>query len=301
MRLPSVPEHLVYPLPVFAEDFKAKHDLGESVWIESEVAFVGLARNCAKWLRQNLLRLEQLASGCRRWQLHIETNDNTDDTDQVLIDFCAAHEQATFTSQRLQRQHYTSEFAGPRTKALAEYRTACQEWVRENARPVDFVVVIDFDSWGGWSHAGFMHGVGALSFRPDAYGMASVSLIQHPQISAGEDRQPVLTTGWVHYDAWALRLNDPFDDYTAGLGGWKHQWLPPVGSSVVPVCSAFGGMAIYDVDAYLKGTYDGTDCEHVTFHTTIAQRTERQLFLDPAMRTVMHWMEPDHGRRDGDD
>lgn len=100
----------------------------------------------------------------------------------------------------------------------------------------------------------------------------------------------------MHYDAWALRLNSAWDDYTSGMGGWKHQWLPPVGSPPVPVVSAFGGMAIYDTYAYLKGTYSGKDCEHVPFHVTMAEQAKGRLYLDPAMRTVMHWMTDDGGQ-----
>lgn len=290
----NVPEHLIYPLEHFAADFKRLYDIGESVWRDSEVAFVGLARNCAPWLEQNLARLEQLAEGCRRWCLHVETNDNTDDTDQVLVNFCRAFPQATFTSQRLGRQQFTAEFAGPRTQALAEYRTACQRWVRENASPIDFVVVIDFDAWGGWSHAGFMHGVGSLQMTPDAYGMASVSLIEMPSVEMQPDGTSKKGKAWVSYDAWAMRgvgqSTNYWDDYTAGLGGWKHHWIPPVGSPPVLVASAFGGLAIYDAHAYIKGVYDGSDCEHVPFHRTIAARTGSHLYLDPAMRMVMHWI-----------
>lgn len=295
----NVPDALVYPLEHFAVDFKSTYDIGEAVWRDSRVAFVGLARNCGRWLADNLGRLEILASQCHAWQLHVETNDNTDDTDQVLVDFCKAYRQATFHSQRLGRGQFSAEFAGPRTEALAEYRTKCQTWVRQCAAHVDFVVVLDFDMWGGWSHAGMMHGVGSLTLKPDAYGMASVSLFQMPIVMQQEDGTGKPGQAWLHYDCWALRLNSAFDDYQAGWGGWKHHWLPPVGSPPVPVCSAFGGMAIYDVDAYLKGQYDGLDCEHVGFHRTIAQRTGRQLFLDPAMRTVMHWLEADDGGRDG--
>mgnify|MGYP003333604270 FL=1 len=297
----NIPEHLIYPREEFAKDFRRMVAAGQEELAAASVAFVGLARNCAPHLAANLERLRTLAEGCREWRLHIETNDNADDTDQVLVDFCDAHRQATFTSQRLDREQFTAEFAGRRTEALAEYRTACQRWVREHARYADFVVIIDFDAWGGWSHAGFLHGLGTLAATADAVGMASVSLIQYPQMAMGEDQKPGLVVGWVHYDAWALRLNSSFDDYTVGIGGWKHQWLPPVGSPPVPVVSAFGGMAIYDTWAYLKGTYSGEDCEHVGFHRTMAERTGGRLYLDPSMRTVMHWMETTDGGRNGND
>lgn len=304
-QLPSVPEHLIYPLDVFADDFKRLHDIGESVWRDSEVAFVGLARNCASHLEQNLARLEQLAAGCRAWRLHIVENDSEDATKHVLLAFCDAHQQASANCSSLGRKQYGAEFAGPRTIALAEYRTACQRWVRENASQADLVVVIDWDSWGGWSHAGVMHGVGALQMTPDAYGVAGVALIQHPVMAIGEDRQPKLVADFVNYDAWAYRLNSYWDDYTAGFGGWKHQHIPPVGSPPFQVCSAFGGMCIYRTQDYLLGTYDGrTDCEHTAFHRSIAERSGRGLFLNPSQRTVMRWVtqEPaDATRRDGDD
>ena len=297
----NIPDHLVYPLEPFAADYLRLAEAGESILKDSSVVFVGLARNCGPHLRNNLLRLEQLVESCGSWALHVESNDNTDDTVEVLETFCAAHRQASFRDRTLGREHYGAEFAGRRTIALAEYRTACQEWVRKHHANADFVVVVDWDAWGGWSHSGFLHGVGALADTPDAYGMASVSLIEYPMLAQGEDKKPTTVRGWVHYDAWALRLNSTFDDYTAGLGGWKHQWLPPVGSPPVPVVSAFGGMAIYDSFAFLRGHYDGeTDCEHVAFHRSIAERTGQKLYLDPSMRTVMHWMEPTDGGRDGD-
>ena len=287
----NVPDALIYPLERFADDYMLHVRIGEATLRGSDIVFVGLARNCAKWLTHNLHRLELLAKDCGSWRLHIETNDNEDETDQVLADFCAAYRQATFTSQRLGRKQFSTEFAGPRTQALAEYRTACQRWVRENAPHADLVCIIDWDAWGGWSHSGVLHGVGRLMGTADACGMASVSLIQSPQMQMGEDKKPAIGIGWVHYDAWALRINSTWDDYTAGCGGWKHQWIPPVGSPPIPVVSAFGGLAVYDTYAYLKGEYDGSDCEHVAFHATMAERTKQRIYLDPGMRTVMHWLE----------
>lgn len=287
----EIPQHLCLPMDVFGHDFLRLHQLGEQTLADAEVTFVGLARNCAWQLEQNLQRFLLLVNGCRQWRLHVETNDNDDATDQVLIDFCRDHRQATFTSQQLGRQQLSNEFAGPRTQAMAEYRAACQRWVRDNARHTDFVVVIDWDMCGGWSHAGFMAGLGSLQDEPNAYGMASVSLFKQVQQDAD--------TPWLHYDAWALRLNSAWDDYTAGQGQWKHHWLPPVGSPAVPVCSAFGGLAVYDADAYLAGVYDGADCEHVAFHESAARKTGRRLYLCPSMRSVMGLVvEADDGGRD---
>lgn len=299
MEKMTIPERLIAPLPEFAADFARYAEMGKQLAELSDVAFVGLARNCADHLRANLERLTILASEFRSWQLHIATNDNADNTSEVLSEFAGKHENASYQDATLGREQFSAEFAGRRTEALAEYRTECQEWVRENARDSHYVIVIDFDAWGGWSHDGVLHGIGALASAPNACGMASVSLAQYPQLVIGEDRKPVVQPSWVHYDAWALRLNSYRDDYTAGEGGWKHQWVPAVGSPPVKVFSAFGGLAIYRTASYLAGTYSGKDCEHVPFNQTMQMRTGQHLFLNPSMRTVMSWMEPDDGRKYG--
>ena len=291
MEAVKIPEHLVLPSPPFRSSFDELAAQGAAVLADCEVAVVGLARSCAPQLASNLERVLSLGAFCRSWRLHVETNDNEDNTDQVLADFCQRHRQATFTSQRLGRQHFSTEFAGRRTEALAEYRTACQQWVRECATDADYVVVIDLDAWGGWSNRGILNGVGWMRHMPDAYGMASVSLLQHPAYQTNAAGETQMIAAWLHYDCWALRLNSYWDDYSNGVGGWKHQWLPPVGSPPVPVCSAMGGLAIYRTAAYLSGTYDGTDCEHVKFHESIERATGKGLYLNPSQRCVMRWLD----------
>jgi hypothetical protein len=289
-----VPDRLIYPLDYFAADFARVQSIGVEAWADGDVAIVGLARNCGPWLKANLSRLLLLVGDCRSWRFRCETNDNTDDTETVLANFCDAYPQATFNTQTLNRQQFSAEFAGPRTVALAEYRTACQEWVRQHCPDSTYTLVIDWDAWGGWSHAGVMHGVGSLATMTDAYGMASVSLLEHP-VSVNDGKGPRTSSAFLTYDAWAMRgVGQPtnyWDDYTAGFGGWKHHWIPPVGSPPVVVASAFGGMAIYETQAYLQGVYDGSDCEHVGLHRTISKHTGKNLYLDPSMRMVMSWLE----------
>ena len=127
----NIPLHLAMPLSEFEADYYDQVHAGQLHMRESRVAFVGLARNCAGPLTNNLAKIEQLSRRFESWALHIEENDSEDSTVQVLADFAARHPQATFTSQRLDREQFSAEFAGRRTIALAEYRAACQQWVRE--------------------------------------------------------------------------------------------------------------------------------------------------------------------------
>ena len=248
------------------------------------VACVGLARNCAGPLERNL---SQIGSWCD--VAHVETNDNDDGTTGVLVDFCDENRWCSYRETFNGRPQLTSEFAGPRTVALAEYRTACQDWVREHARESRYVIVADLDAHGGWDIEGVWHGLGWLAENPTAWGVASVSLMETNLREVQPDGQiNDVGRGWLHYDAWALRLNHYGDDYSAGRGGWKHHWIPDAGSPPIPVRSAFGGLTIYRTAPYLSGRYDGSDCEHVTFHKSIAENWGNGLYLNPSQRSIMH-------------
>lgn len=285
--MPEMPSKLWLPHEPFTLPYAERIAEGRERLRNSSIAVVGLARNCARQLEANLRLAEQLGEACNGWQLHVESNDCDDDTLDVLAGYCRDRPHATFHYQILGRQHHGAEFAGRRTIALAEYRDACQRWVRACARDADYVVVVDFDAWGGWNHDGLLNGIGWLVELPGAYGMASTSLFQYDW---GNGPQ------WCHYDLWALRgLGQPgcyWDTYQNGYGGFGFSWLPPVGSPPALVASAFGGMCIYRTDAYLAGTYDGTsDCEHVAFHASIATATGQHLYLNPSQRMLMTWMQ----------
>lgn len=286
--MPEIPARLWVPHLPFDEAYAQRADEGVERLKHSSVAIVGLARNCAVRLAKNLGLVERLGSLCKRWQLHIESNDCEDQTLEVLAGFAKEYRQATFHYSVLGREQYGAEFSGPRTIALAEYRTACQRWVRACAADADYVIAVDFDAWGGWSERGLHNGIGWLVELPGAYGMASVSLFEH-DFGGGRD--------WYHYDLWALRgVGQPqcyWDTYRNGYGGFGYQWLPAVGSPPAIVASAFGGLCIYRTEAYLAGTYDGAeDCEHVPFHASIANATGQHLYVNPSQRSLMHWMEP---------
>ena len=286
--MPDIPSNLIEPVGEFVEQYASRVAEGVDRLRHSRVAFVGLARNCAEPLSHNLLMAERVGRSCKGWQLHIESNDCEDQTLEVLAAFCNEYKQATFHYQMLGRHHYPSEFSGRRTIALAEYRDACQKWVRACASDADYVIVVDWDARAGWSEGGLLNGLGWLVELQGAYGMASTSLFQH---DFGHGPQ------WLHYDLWALRgVGQPdcyFDTYRNNIGNWGFTWLPPVGSPPVLVASAFGGMCIYRTEAYLKGTYDGVhDVEHVPFHQSIAKKTGQHLYLNPSQRMIMNWMEP---------
>lgn len=290
MREIKLPGWLLHPPVEFSDAFKQDIERGREILSRSRVAVTGLARDCEGPLRDNLVRaaaeFRGLSKHCR---LHVLENDSVDGTKAALSEFCREHaDWASFQAADYGRARMSNAFAGPRTVALAEYRQECVRWVATG--DWDYVVLIDWDAWGGWSPAGVLSGFSRIEQEDNAFGMASVSLLEHPSLTLNKENQVVTERKWLHYDCWALRLNCYTDDYSAGFGAWKHGWLPFVGSPPIPVCSAFGGLCIYRAEDFLKGSYDGSDCEHVTFHASIASQTGKQIYLNPSQRTVMQWM-----------
>ena len=263
---------------------------GEEIAKRTDVTIVGLCRNSQPWIQFNTQRIEQLGQRFANWRAFVYENDSKDGTAEYLRDWEASCKNASVETVVHDRPMLSSEKSRRRTVALAEYRARCQAWAEDHkpAGVAHRVIVIDLDTWGGWSDDGVMTGLHHLEDRPGAAGMASVSSIEMavPAMPGGRLR--------IHYDAWAYRANH----WTEHDMGWFPHWWPPVGSDPVPCRSAFGGLTIYRPDAFFAGTYSGEDCEHVTFHRSIRESTGLGMFLNPSQRMVMNWMETsDAGHR----
>jgi hypothetical protein len=276
------PDVLLPPDPEFAADYATAVARGRSIAADSSVAFVAICRNAMPWLPETLLLVEETGRMFRSWIAYVHENDSTDGTQEVLRAWQDGDRRHASINE-FGRPHLCGEKTATRTAALAEYRTACQAFVAGGPR-VDFVVVFDTDAWGGWSVDGVATSIAALESRPDAIAMASYSWCE---LELADGRAVP-----AHYDAWACRWNW----WGERDHRWFHHWHPPVGSPPVPMNSAFGQLAVYARAPYLRGRYAGGDCEHVTFHRSVAGR----VYLNPGSRCVSFWVPSDDGRQHGD-
>lgn len=266
--------------PEYQQAYDANVSAGAEVASRSKVAIVAIARDCMPFLENTLILVDELASRFRSAAFYCFENDSTDGTDKVLDDF-SIRQWVTVEHATLGRPNYRG-FEDGRTHALAEYRNKCRDWVENNAKDANYVVVLDLDPQGGFSVDGVLNSIGRLcelacDSSPKALpgAMASMSLLVG--YLGGEMRL-------AQYDAWAARLNF-WEDRREKVGGmmWFHMLFPPVGSPPIPMNSAFGGLCVYTNDAYLSGRYAGGDCEHVAFHKSLRE-AGYQLYLNPGSR-----------------
>ena len=290
------PDVLLPPDPEFAEEYREAVAFGRERAAEASIAFVFLARNSMPWLPRTLALLEETGAMFREWSAFAMENDSADETKDVLAAW-ADGQQRQASLNTFKRPHLSHTVSEERMVALAEYRAECQRWVRDG-EPVDWVCVLDSDSWGGWSVDGVATSIAHMERDRSWYGLASYSWCE---MMVGEHRFAA------HYDALALRWNH----WRRRDQQWVHHWHPAVGSPPIEFNSAFGQLAVYRPERFLKGTYSGFDCEHVALHRSIATAIEDEdgdyydgpsytrFGLNPSSRCTSFWV-PNGGQHSDD-
>ena len=268
------PDRLLPPDAEFADDYWRLVHAGREAAKDRSVAFVAICRNAMPFLPRTLELLEQTGGMFKSWRAYIYENDSADETKDVLAAW-ADGEQRQASLKTNGRPHLCHTIEQERTHALAEYRAECQRWVCQGDH-VDYVCVFDTDPWGGWSVDGVATSIAHLE-AGGWYGLASYSWCE---MNVGGQRFAA------HYDAFAARLNH----WQRREQQWFHHWHPAVGSPPVPFRSAFGQLAVYKANQFIRGTYRGDDCEHVLFHKSIAAGTDLAFGLNPSSRCVSFWV-----------
>ncbi len=265
------PDTLLPPDPEFADLYREAVQAGREIAARSTVAMVAICRNAMPWLPLTLGLVEDTGAMFRDWAGFVFENDSDDGTKDVLAGW-SGDDRRNISLNTNHRPHLCHTFAQERTVALAEYRAQCQHWVG-HIEPVDYVIVFDTDPWGGWSVDGVASSIYWLDRTPAAAAMASYSW---GETLIGDHRFAM------HYDAFAARLNH----WQRRDQQWFHHWHPPVGGLPVRFNSAFGQLAVYRSENYLRGRYTGDDCEHVGLHRTMGGA----VYLNPSSRCVSFWV-----------
>lgn len=270
-------------LPVdeeFAEDFAQAVKLGLDTAKHKRVVFVGMARSIAGILPTTIRRLEQIGGFFNAWKAVIVENDSNDDTKEVLAEWAAQRPGQVLADCRDLGYEHLHGFEALRVQRYAELRNRYRTLADEFAPEADYVIAVDLDAWGGYSTLGVLHSVAMFHELPNAACMASTSLYR-AKTEAGK-------LVWGHYDLWALRHYGPRIRFEP----WQPLWLPPPGARPIRVYSAFGALAMYRAEAFYETPYESVDgdIEHVGLHRNM-QRDGWEIYLNPASRVVMHWLE----------
>jgi hypothetical protein len=244
---------------------------------ESSILVCGTARNVSRKLVDFLLTTDKCFAGFKETQYLICESFSVDSTWEKLMslkaqreDFhCIQDDQIDQTEIR-------------RTVRIASARNQLKNNIGKNFDNFDYVVMMDLDGVNRnltrasvescWTHGGW---AGVTANQPLRY-----------------------------YDIWALRAigwceNDCWKEYANLRKDMKHKQalkiavtskMKSIRRSGLPieVQSAFGGLAIYKMEAFLSSEYIGEDeqemeiCEHVPFHKGLTDKGFK-IFIMPSL------------------
>lgn len=257
-------------------------DIGSQYIKDKKIVFVSIARDISDRI-ENLQKVLEAFSEQepKALKLFIYENDSKDDTVAKLEDWKSKKDYVDFQSEKRYTPDLRLSTDRKRTENLAYARNQCVEYVRENCKDFDYVIVIDSDL-NDYSTVGLLNTFGYLADNNKINAVAGCSyLLKHIVLNNRQFSDEPQFTG---YDCWAYRHTDWYDNYSAGLTYyWFQFYVLPIGSNPYKVLSAFGGSCVYKTQDYLSGTYSGEDCEHVTFHKSISDKNpDFNLYVNPS-------------------
>jgi hypothetical protein len=279
-------EKYLPPSDEFQEVYHQCVSFGKKHLFNKTIVILGLVRNLEKVLEKNLEKLIHFASTAKDYKIVLFENDSSDNTKDILKLAADQNNHIEYYSEVFNRKHFGPTKETERTEALAEYRNFLLNIVKTKYINYDYVIVSDMD-FVDFSESGCYHSFGLLSQIDSIDGVAGNSF-ELKEIFSGTG-----TLGLWNYDSWAFRPTwwnlhqhkSPLITYDAML--WFGLCILPIGSPLVSVNSAFGGMAIYKTDKIINGQYSGYDCEHVCFHYDLKQKGDFKLYLNPSQTMLV--------------
>lgn len=274
-------EELLPPSREFIDMYNMYIQLGKEYLKAKKICFIGLARNIENSVGESINRLVNFGQRAKEYKVVIFENDSQDNT-KLQIEKIKQHNSNIHS---IHAQYNRPQF-GPvqdteRTIALAEYRNILKDYVKEHFADYDFIIVTDMD-FVDFSELGCYNSFGWLCRHEDTIDAIAGNSFEYKNVTL-EDQKSL----W-NYDSWAFRYTwwnqlALLDSMTYNPMLWFGFFIMPVGSQILPVNSAFGGMAIYKNNQFIEGLYGGYDCEHVCFNYSLKQKIPSfQMVVNPS-------------------
>lgn len=244
---------------------------------QCSILVCGTARNVSRKLDDFLRNTDKSFAGFKESQYLICESFSTDDTWEKLVSLKSQREDFDCI-----QDDQIDKMEIRRTVRIASARNRLKNNIEKNFYNFDYVVMMDLDGVNRnltratvescWMHVGW---AGATANQPLRY----------------YDIWALRATGWCENDCWKeysnLRKNMKHKQalkiaVTSKMKSIRRSRLP------IEVKSAFGGLAIYKMEAFLSSEYIGEDeqgmeiCEHVLFHKGVTDKGFK-IFIIPSL------------------
>lgn len=259
---------------------------------QETIIFTGLCQDHGKKvLSQWMPLVGKIRKSFRDYRIIIVENDSRDDTREWLLQEAEKDEnfivlcddkkpENTRTCQlgrrSIQTQQDKEQNLTQRISTLATFRQVYWNYIQLNYSNFDYMCVLDWDLEGNLSLPGFFHGLYYVRNYSDV--VACNSFYQSKDMFFIYDTYPLLN----HYRCDYLQENKSLEDIRVKKS--MHNKILYGSAYPIPVESAFGGLALYNIQSLQnkKASYTATplcpiECEHTTFHKNLT------VHIDPWM------------------
>lgn len=251
----------------YIKDYRLNVCEGFAAMKESTCFIVGICRNIESNLPRFLARIHHLASYFTDYHIFLYENDSTDNTKSILKSLHShgySRLNIFVVSENFDSPEFIQNKSYVRRKYMAAARNMYMEYLEDCHIPFEYTIVLDTDVAGGFSYEGILNSFGHISRQEDIAGIVSNGVIY-------QDNRRLM------YDTWAYReLNDLRTDTEKNLLRFNR------GEPLYELASGFGGLAIYKTRDLHKLRYDSEDCDHVTLHKKLIEKTGRKIYLNPS-------------------
>jgi hypothetical protein len=243
-----------------------------------EVLIVGLVRDCGKSLAQEIKTLNSAFGAFKKVSFFLVESDSKDDSLSILAELKSTIPNFDFTSLG-----ELNNAIPDRIERIAYCRNVYLNYVKRSTNNYDYTVVADLD---GVNKLLTKDGVATCWERTDWDACTANQLGPYYDVYA------LRANGWVERDCW----NEARSLYASGLNPVK-SWIKAIrskqrviqeSSDWIEVKSAFGGLAIYKQESFIKGNYstftedEDFVSEHVPFNLNIVEDGSK-LYINPAL------------------
>jgi hypothetical protein len=265
------------------------------------LAICGTVRNAESSLRKSLLVVDKFRGAAASCTFVVVTNDNEDDTVNVLRDWSCGKEWVTVI-----RCHGLVRSCPNRVDRLALARNMYMCALRQRAQEFDLLLVLDLD---GVNEGLDPEGVAdACGIAPDDWaGLFPNQRVAYYDLYALRHRNWVTQDVWTEvaqatawFDSMGFRVANKLMGGTLraklrsdAVNKYVHsrQYRIPPGQAPIQVDSAFGGLGVYRYSAIASAWYgsrsnDGTEvCEHVAFNDAVTAQGGK-LYICPSFQNL---------------
>ena len=263
---------------------------GNQLMAESSICFCSIIRNGNSALIKNIKKLEVLRSKFKNSQVVVFENDSTDGTKDTLAKWSNEYENVLAICQNFKTNTIPSSeingfnkyFSNQRISKMANYRNQYLKVLSDLKSHYDYIMIVDLDI-EDFSIDGVAHSFG---------------LAEHWDVitANGYSYSPSLKKRY--HDTYALTEigTENMIQTEEVISDNQQKWsFLNFGMPLIPVYSAYGGLAIYKGNVLKNKTYEALQnndarvevkCEHFSLHHQI-QQENRKIFINPNM-TVLY-------------